>query len=308
LLKKDTALTICSAKPPIFAFAMISVHEKTKATIKPLDHFLGEGAHIADISKMALNAVITAEWLEVIMPEKNQTEDTGALYLYPIADNKFCLQLCFLTYTDTTTPNARVCSLRFLPSFFDQYPPEMLMANQPFRFDQTTEQQFPVCNQARVLLEQLQQNNTTLTPFIRSLQQTETAMNLLRRALECITIPFTVCQVPACRFLAFESEREKIREAKQILEQSIDQPITIRDLARKVAMNECYLKKGFKTIVGSTIHEFQQELRINEAKRLLQQQKHSVTDVAIMLGYSSISHFSTAFKRVTGMKPCELLA
>jgi AraC-like DNA-binding protein len=73
-------------------------------------------------------------------------------------------------------------------------------------------------------------------------------------------------------------------------------------------MNECYLKKGFKALVGKTIHDYQQELRIAKAKELLQQQGNTVTDIANMLGYSSISHFSTAFKRVTGMKPCELLA
>jgi len=33
----------------------------------------------------------------------------------------------------------------------------------------------------------------------------------------------------------------------------------------------------------------------------------SVTEVALFLGYSSISHFSTAFKKHTGLKPCELL-
>jgi AraC-like DNA-binding protein len=73
-------------------------------------------------------------------------------------------------------------------------------------------------------------------------------------------------------------------------------------------MNECYLKKGFKALVGKTIHEYQQELRISRAKVLLQHEGQSVTDVANILGYSSISHFSTAFKRVTGLKPCELLA
>jgi AraC family transcriptional regulator len=75
-----------------------------------------------------------------------------------------------------------------------------------------------------------------------------------------------------------------------------------------VGINECYLKKGFKALVGKTVHDYQQDLRINKAKELLQHQGLSVTDVANTLGYSSISHFSTAFKRVTGMKPCELLA
>lgn len=241
------------------------------------------------------------------MPGEIQPKDNGMLYLFPIDDNKFCLQLCYLQYADAPNQNSTVCSLSFLPAFFEQYPPEMLMANQPFRFDQTTEQQFPVCAQTRALITQLEQA-ATATLFIRSLQQSETAMHLLRRALECITIPFTVCQVPACRFLAFETERDKIQDAVNLIQQNLDQPFTIKELARKVAMNECYLKKGFKTVTGRTIHEYQQELRIDRAKELLQQEGHSVTDVAGILGYSSISHFSTAFKRVTGMKPCELLA
>jgi AraC-like DNA-binding protein len=159
----------------------------------------------------------------------------------------------------------------------------------------------------RILLTQLTETPAR-TPFITSLHQSEYAMHLLRRALECITIPFTVCQVPACRFLAYESERDKIQDAINIIQDSIDQPHTIRELSRKVGMNECYLKKGFKTVTGKTIHEYQLETRINKAKELLQQQGRSVTDVANMLGFSSISHFSTAFKRVTGTKPCELLA
>ena len=254
-----------------------------------------------------VNNYIEAEWLEIALDEENQQEDLGMLFLFPVADGQFCLELCYMQYDEATTINTMAYIVRFLPPFFSQYPVEALMANQPFRFDQSTEQQFSVCSQSMVLLSQLQQGSQ-LSPFIRALHQSETAMHLLRRALECITVPFTVCQVPACRFLVYESEREKIQEALVIIQQNLDQPHTIRELSRKVAMNECYLKKGFKTIVGKTIHEYQQELRIEKAKELLQQQGYSVTDVANALGYSSISHFSTAFKRVTGLKPCELLA
>jgi AraC-like DNA-binding protein len=58
---------------------------------------------------------------------------------------------------------------------------------------------------------------------------------------------------------------------------------------------------------GKTINEFQQQLRISKAKNLLQIDGLTVSEVANTLGYSSISHFSTAFKKATNMKPCELL-
>ena len=152
------------------------------------------------------------------------------------------------------------------------------------------------------MLQQPQGNTLT-----QSLQLTELFLTLFRRAIDTLNIPFTACPVPACRFLAYESEREKIIKARTILEEQFDESITIKELSRKVAMNECYLKKGFKALTGKTIHEYQQHQRIAHAKNMLRNEGKSVTDVAALLGYSSISHFSTAFKRATGTKPCELL-
>jgi len=272
------------------------------------ERFAGVGSRVLNTVTVPVSNIVQTDCMEMLLPEDDVPEDRGMLYLYPIGDNQFCLHLCYLEYDETSDDHAIVYSIRFMPEFFSQYPADALMANQPFRFDETTEQQFTVCAQARTLLVQLTQEVASTAPFIRSLHRMEAATHLLRRALECITVPFTACQVPACRFLAYEGERDKIAVAMQIIEQNIDQPHTIRELSRKVAMNECYLKKGFKALTGKTIHEYQQHLRISKAKTLLQQEGISVTNVANILGYSSISHFSTAFKKVTGMKPCELLA
>jgi len=110
-----------------------------------------------------------------------------------------------------------------------------------------------------------------------------------------------------CRFLTHMEDREKIEKARSILLEQLDAPITIRDLARRVAMNECYLKKGFKAMYGTTIYDYFQKERMEKAKSLLYEKGMSVSDVAILMGYSCISHFSTAFKKHTGLKPCELL-
>lgn len=114
-------------------------------------------------------------------------------------------------------------------------------------------------------------------------------------------------EILSCRFLNSESDCEKITKARDILIQNIGQPITIKELSRKVAMNECYLKKGFKEMYGTTIFDFYQNQRMEHAKYLLYEKGLNVTDVSMILGYSSISHFSTAFKKLTGLKPCELL-
>ncbi len=114
-------------------------------------------------------------------------------------------------------------------------------------------------------------------------------------------------EVPACKFLALQDEREKIIKAREILLAHICDPITIRELSRKAAINECYLKKGFKVMFGATIFDFYQDQRMEHARYLLYEKGFSVSEVSAQLGYSSISHFSTAFKKHTGLKPCEML-
>ncbi len=111
----------------------------------------------------------------------------------------------------------------------------------------------------------------------------------------------------SCKFLANGADREKIALAREILLKHISEPLTIKELSRKAAINECYLKKGFKEMYGTTIFDFFQSQRMEHAKYLLYEKGLSVTDVSALLGYSSISHFSTAFKKHTGLKPCELL-
>ncbi len=110
-----------------------------------------------------------------------------------------------------------------------------------------------------------------------------------------------------CRFLSHKKDREKLVKARDILMSHLDSPVTIKELARMVAMNECYLKKGFKAMFGTTIYDYFQKERMERARFLLNEKGLPVSEVAIMMGYSCISHFSTAFKKHTGIKPCELL-
>lgn len=129
---------------------------------------------------------------------------------------------------------------------------------------------------------------------------------LLMYTIETV-ISFEMCELLNCKFLSSEADREKVMKAREVLIDHIYDPITIKELSRKVAMNECYLKRGFKQLFGTTIFDFYQTERMQKARQLLYDEGKTVTDVAHILGYSSISHFSTAFKKQTGLKPCELL-
>lgn len=162
----------------------------------------------------------------------------------------------------------------------------------------------PLCGKSRMVLEAILNNNYTDT--LENIFINAQIQMLLLYSLDCMIGEKEIDTI-SCKFLANEADREKIVRAREVLIQHIGEPITIKELSRKVAMNECYLKKGFKEMFGTTIFDFYQSQRMEHAKYLLYEKGLSVTEVSLLLGYSSISHFSTAFKKHTGLKPCELL-
>jgi len=162
----------------------------------------------------------------------------------------------------------------------------------------------PLCGKTRIVIEGLLNNN--FSDSLENIYINAQTQMLLLYSMDCMVGEKQLDTIN-CKFLANGADREKILNAREILIQHIGEPITIKELSRKVAMNECYLKKGFKEMFGSTIFDFYQSQRMEHAKYLLYEKGLSVTEVSLMLGYSSISHFSTAFKKHTGLKPCELL-
>ncbi|HEY4287734.1 MAG TPA: AraC family transcriptional regulator [Puia sp.] len=173
-----------------------------------------------------------------------------------------------------------------------------------FRHSTSFSKTLSLCGRTRLVLEALLNHN--YTDSLENIFINAQSQMLLLYSLECMVGEKEV-EGFQCKFLANEADRDKIIQARGILLQHIGEPLTIKELSRKVAINECYLKKGFKEMFGTTIFDFYQGQRMEHARYLLYEKGLSVTEVSIMLGYSSISHFSTAFKKHTGLKPCELL-
>jgi AraC family transcriptional regulator len=260
-----------------------------------------------------------------------QVEDTGMLtYNYvkkSSAENTLELKFCISgnTYCQHPGCNGGACrkatpgcdekneildifAFRFTPSYLGQFlhgqtagtRAEQILS---FQYRQAVTHIVPLCAKNRVVLESLL--NHRYTDSLGNIFLNAQIQELLLYSLECLFGDKE--EVFACKFLANEGDRDKITKAREILLQHIGEPITIKELARKVATNECYLKKGFKEMFGTTVFDFYQGQRMEHAKYLLYEKSLSVTDVSALLGYSSISHFSTAFKKHTGLKPCELL-
>lgn len=100
-----------------------------------------------------------------------------------------------------------------------------------------------------------------------------------------------------------KKDEEKIRYAREILEQDLANPPTLAHLARLIGSNEFTLKKGFKAIFGTPVYRFLQQLRMERAAELLQTTSLQVSEVALSVGYENVSAFTRAFREVYGALP-----
>ena len=101
-------------------------------------------------------------------------------------------------------------------------------------------------------------------------------------------------------------EREKVEAAREILVRAMEDPPLLVDLARQVGLSPNRLSAGFKQFYGATPFAHLKEVRLNRAQALLQETGMNVTEVALAVGYDSLSHFSKAFFQQFGIRPCQV--
>ena len=98
-------------------------------------------------------------------------------------------------------------------------------------------------------------------------------------------------------------DKERILFARDYLIQNAQQPPTLRELSKIAGINEFKLKKGFREIFNTTVFGFLSDHKLGQAKDLLGSGNISIKELADDLGYSSVQHFSTAFKKKFGVTP-----
>jgi len=79
--------------------------------------------------------------------------------------------------------------------------------------------------------------------------------------------------------------------------------IEVAELAGLVRLSPHYFSLVFRQAVGVTPHQYILQERISEGCRLLAAGQMSLAELASHLGFSDQSHFSRAFRKVTGMTP-----
>lgn len=94
-----------------------------------------------------------------------------------------------------------------------------------------------------------------------------------------------------------------ISEAKEILEECLNNPPDIKQLGKMVGLNQQYLKSGFKRLNGITIYQYIINERMKLAKSLIQNDDRPITEVSKFVGYENAGHFAKIYKKYYGVSP-----
>jgi len=108
------------------------------------------------------------------------------------------------------------------------------------------------------------------------------------------------------RYARTDYDQERLLFARDYLIQHLHQPPSLPELARLAGLNEFKLKKGFKEQFGQTVFGYLADFRLTEARAQLLDGAKTASELAFELGYSSLPHFSTAFRKRFGVSPREL--
>jgi len=96
---------------------------------------------------------------------------------------------------------------------------------------------------------------------------------------------------------------ERIARAKRLLLDNLAEPPALEELGRRVGCSHFYLSRTFTRETGLTISQWLRRARLAHAADLLRSRACNVTEAALRVGYSSLSHFSGAFHEMYGCCP-----
>ena len=100
-----------------------------------------------------------------------------------------------------------------------------------------------------------------------------------------------------------EGDARRISRAVRQLRENIDQPLRIENIARDLGMSVSGFHHHFKSVTSMSPLQFQKQIRLQEARRLMLGEDLDVASAGFRVGYEDPSYFSRDYKKLFGVPP-----
>jgi AraC-like DNA-binding protein len=154
------------------------------------------------------------------------------------------------------------------------------------------------------------ENDDYLKLFDACLQLLENDFELtLEHETKLIDFLFQLLSIPSVSldYQTVIDENEAVNRAIDYIEKHYKTAFSLEDLIEKAYLSKFHLIRIFKKQTGLTPHAYQMQLRLNEARKLIFQDK-SLTEIAYDLGFADQAHFTNTFKKyANGANPRDVL-
>jgi transcriptional regulator GlxA family with amidase domain len=113
-----------------------------------------------------------------------------------------------------------------------------------------------------------------------------------------------ITQLPFTVFLSDKNHQDpEILNAQEWIENYYQQNISVDALANTVCMSKRNFNRRFRSATGESVVTYIQLIRVEAAKKLLEQGSSSFDNISVEIGYENVSFFRRVFKRTTGLSP-----
>lgn len=101
------------------------------------------------------------------------------------------------------------------------------------------------------------------------------------------------------------NKKENIKKVIDYINENFNTSISCSELSELISIDKFRFIRSFKFQTGKTPYEYLLDLKIEKAKKMLKSNKYSITEISMMCGFYSHSHFTTIFKKKTGLSPTQ---
>ncbi|MCX7772912.1 MAG: AraC family transcriptional regulator [Clostridia bacterium] len=99
------------------------------------------------------------------------------------------------------------------------------------------------------------------------------------------------------------TDHYSVNKILQFIHISLEGPLSLKLIAEGVHLSAGYISKAFRKVVGKPVMQYVKEIKVERAKTHLLDWKLSVSEIADLLGFYDVSHFSRVFKEICGVTP-----